>query len=194
MANSVAQKNAFKFMLLLAFCCSVLLMLTRAAIGERAELSLRSVDALLQICGAEILPVEELLLERFNGMFARRQGGRVKFWQGIARPEIWACEATGNGMWSEITLVFIYDTRSQQLLGMRVVEQNETAGLGSQITDEAFTDKFSGLTAGNGVAMAAARVTSNQFDAITGATTSSKAVEKIMNKALLAMREIQGKL
>lgn len=181
-----------KFMLLLAFCCSALLVITRAAIGERAELSLRSIDALLQIAGHETLPVEEQLLERFNAMFARRSGGRIKFWQGKVRPELWACEATGNGMWAEITLVFIFDTMKQQLLGMQVVEQNETAGLGSLITDETFADKFDGLAAGNGVAMSSARVLNNQFDAVSGATTSSRAVEKIINGALKAMHQVRG--
>ncbi len=181
-----------KFMLLLAFCCSVLLMLTRAAIGERAELSLRSVDALLQIAGNETLPVEELLLEKFNAMFTRRSGGRIKFWQGNTRPELWACEATGSGMWAEITMVFVYDAMKQQLLGLRVIEQNETAGLGSLIVDEAFTDQFNGLSAGNGVAMSAARVMNNQFDAVTGATASSRAVEKLINRALQTMRQVRG--
>ncbi|HNX77599.1 MAG TPA: FMN-binding protein [Candidatus Rifleibacterium sp.] len=180
------------FMLLLAFCCSLLLMFTRASIGERAEVSLRSIDALLQIAGAEILPVEEQLLEHFDRMFVRRTGGRIKLWQGIARPDLWACEATGNGMWAEITLVFIYDKTSGQLQGLRVVDQNETAGLGSLITDEAFTDQFAGITARQGVALAAARVMSNQFDAVTGATTSSRAVEKLLNRAMQQLHAIWG--
>lgn len=183
-----------KFMLLLAFCCSVLLMMTRAAIGERAELSLRSVDALLQIVDAETLPVEELLLERFNAMFTRRSGGRIKFWQGNAHPDLWACEATGSGMWAEITLVFVYDAMKQQLLGMRVIEQNETAGLGSLIVDEAFSDQFNGLSAGKGVVMSAARVMNNQFDAVSGATTSSRAIEKLINRALQTLQQVRGRI
>ncbi len=176
-------------MLLLAFCCSLLLMTTRTAIGERAEVSLRSLDALLQIAGEEILPVEEQILERFNSLFVRRSGGRIKFWQGRANPQLWACEATGNGMWSEITLVFIVDRKSFQLQGLRVVEQNETAGLGSQITETAFSDQFNGIVAGSGVKLAAARVMDNQFDAITGATRSCLAVEKIVNRALQMLQQ-----
>jgi Na+-transporting NADH:ubiquinone oxidoreductase subunit C len=182
-----------KFMLLLAFCCSALLMATRAAIGERAELSLRSVDALLQIIGSETLPVEKLLLENFNAMFTRRSTGRIKFWQGTARPELWACEATGSGMWAEITLVFVYDATQKQLLGMRVIEQNETAGLGGLIVDEAFSDQFIGLSAEKGVMMSSARVMNNQFDAVSGATTSSRAVEKLINRALDNLRQVRGR-
>ncbi len=189
MKLAVLTKTPIGFMLLLAFCSSMLLMTTRTAIGERAEVSLRSLDALLQIAGEEILPVEEQVLDRFNSLFIRRSGGRIKFWQGRANQHLWACEATGNGMWSEITLVFIIDRKSFQMQGLRVVEQNETAGLGSQITEMAFLDQFNGIVAARGVKLAAARVMDNQFDAITGATRSCLAVEKIVNRALQLLQQ-----
>ena len=88
----VTDRKDLKFMLLLASFCALLLIMTRAAIGERAEISLRSVDAILQIAGEKTLPVEEQLLDRFNQLFSRRAGGRIKFWQGGRRPELWACE------------------------------------------------------------------------------------------------------
>jgi Na+-translocating ferredoxin:NAD+ oxidoreductase RnfG subunit len=185
-------KNAIRFMLLLASFCSLVLLFTRAAIGERAELSLRSVDAILQIVGTEILPVEEQLLGIFNTMFIKRSGGRVKFWQGSSRPDIWACEATGNGMWAEITLVFVFDASQRKMLGMRVTEQNETPGLGSLICEEAFYDQFEGLNAADGLKMAQTRVIDNQFDAVTGATVSSRAVETILNKALQALQQFRS--
>ena len=37
--------------------------------------------------------------------------------------------------------------------------------------------------------MASYKIMNNQFDAVTGATASSKSVEKLLNKALLALRE-----
>ena len=188
----VTDRKDLEFMLLLASFCALLLIMTRAAIGERAEISLRSVDAILQIAGEETLPIEEQLLDRFNQLFSRRAGGRIKFWQGCRRPELWACEATGNGMWAEITLAFIIDTATGRLLGLRVVEQNETAGLGSLITDENFSEKFAGLHAAAGVALAPFKALDNQFDAVTGATTSSKAVEKILNRALTELKKLRG--
>lgn len=190
--TAAQTKDSFRFMLLLAGFCSLVLLFTRAAIGERAELSLRSIDAILQITGSEILPVEEQLLASFNAMFIRRSGGRIKFWQGLNRPELWACEATGNGMWAEITLVFVFDASQRKMLGMRVTEQNETPGLGSLICEEAFYDQFEGLNAADGLKMAQTRVIDNQFDAVTGATVSSRAVETILNKALQALQQFRS--
>ena len=188
----VADRKELKFMLLLASFCALLLIMTRAAIGERAEIRLRSVDAILQIAGEETLPVEDQLLDRFNQLFARRAGGRIKFWQGSRHPELWACEATGNGMWAEITLVFIIDTITWRMQGLQVVEQNETAGLGSLIADENFSEKFTGLNVAAGITLAPFKALDNQFDAVTGATTSSKAVEKILNRALNELKKLRG--
>lgn len=179
----------FRFMLLLATACSMLLMVTRAGIGERAELNLRTVGAVLQIIGEDFLPVEDAMLARFKKAFVQRSSGRVKIWRGLEKPELWACEATGNGLWAEITLVFVYNAKSSSIAGLRVTEQNETAGLGSQITDEDFFEQFTDIQAGAGVAMSAVKIMSNQFDAVSGATMSSKAVEKIVNHAINLIRE-----
>lgn len=179
----------FRFMLLLATACSMLLMVTRAGIGERAELNLRTVGAVLQIIGEDFLPVEDAMLARFKKAFVQRSSGRVKIWRGLEKPELWACEATGNGLWAEITLVFVYNAKSSSIAGLRVTEQNETAGLGSQITDEDFFEQFTDIQAGAGVAMSAVKIMNNQFDAVSGATMSSKAVEKIVNHAINLIRE-----
>ena len=77
-------------------------------------------------------------------------------------------------MWAEITLVFVVDSFKKELLGLRVTEQKETPGVGSKISEEEFYTQFNAMSYQNEV----------KVDAITGATTSSRAVEKLLNKAL----------
>lgn len=185
-------KNSLKdllFMLILSSFCAFLLLATRSAVGERAELSAGTADAILKILGKDILPSDDRLIEAFSEIFVRRQSGKIKFWRGVDNPELWACEASGNGMWSEITLAFVLDSSSWKIIGLRIVEQNETAGLGSQISEDRFVEQFTGLNGENGVEMASFKIMNNQFDAVTGATASSKSVEKLLNKALLSLRE-----
>lgn len=192
MSSSKGLSADFKFMLILATFCSVFLMTTRATVGVRAELMPRTVDAILEILGEEMIPGQSVALDRFKSIFQPRLSGRVKLWQSLSKPELWACEATGNGMWAEITLVFIFNRTDRKILGFRVVEQNETVGLGSMISEEAFCEQFTGLHVVGGVEMVLARVMDNQFDAVSGATVTSRAVEKIMNKGITVLNDYEN--
>lgn len=189
MNHSGAMLLEFKFMLILATLCSALLMLTRATVGERAELTPRTASAILEMLGEETIPGQSVAIDNFKAVFKHRLSGRIKLWQSVVKPELWACEATGNGMWAEITLVFVFNRAGRQIIGLRVVEQNETAGLGGLIAEETFCEQFADLHTEHGVEMAAARVMNNQFDAVSGATVSSRAVEKILNRALNALND-----
>ncbi len=77
-------------------------------------------------------------------------------------------------MWAEITLVFVVDLSKKQIIGLRVTDQKETPGVGSKIAEEEFFSQFNSMSCVNEV----------KVDAVTGATTSSKSVEKLLNRAL----------
>ena len=91
-----------------------------------------------------------------------------------------------------IGLIYGYSPARGQLTGMRVLASRETPGLGDKIiTDPVFVDAFRGLAVplsqdGARVAHAAQAVAAGkrsqpwQFDAITGATISSRAVAGII--------------
>jgi H+/Na+-translocating ferredoxin:NAD+ oxidoreductase subunit G len=84
-----------------------------------------------------------------------------------------------------IRLIFGYDPRTSRLLGMKVLEEKETPGLGSRIeTDSSFAIGFAkaespirGVKKGQGKQP-------NDVDMITGATISSRAVIRAINKTL----------
>lgn len=192
MRNPASLTGDLKFMLLLATVCSILLMMARVSIGERAELSPATIDAVFSISGLEAVQDVKAAITAFNGKFVRRASGRYQWWQNIQHPDNWACEATGAGMWAEIRLVFVFDRAQQRIVGMRIVEQGETAGLGDRIAEEAFLEKFVELEAHAGIEMAVAKSRANQFDAITGATISSRAIETTVNRALKSLHLLKS--
>lgn len=70
------------------------------------------------------------------------------------------------------------------ILGVTMMENSETPGLGQKVTEPAFSGQFTGR--------AAAEFTIDDIDAVTGATISSKAAVSAINLAILAYREIGG--
>jgi len=71
-------------------------------------------------------------------------------------------------------------TPSLEIIGITVVSQNETPGLGTRVTENAFTGQFKGKTP----------ATYDQVQAITGATISSSAVIDAVRARLDALQEI----
>ena len=73
-----------------------------------------------------------------------------------------------------------------KIIGLNIVAQSETAGLGSKITEEWFRDQFKGKGAGDPF----------DVDNITGATVSTRAmetgVEKELNEILLRFSGVEG--
>ncbi|PKL49999.1 MAG: hypothetical protein CVV42_04885 [Candidatus Riflebacteria bacterium HGW-Riflebacteria-2] len=183
-ARSPAFMVEIRFMLILATLCAVLLLLTRAGIGSRADQSLTAIRAAGEICGIDLPQDSAEAVKVFDRHFVLRSRGRFQFWQSSNKTGLWLCQARGAGMWAEITLLFAYDSTHRRIVGLRVLEQNETAGLGDRIGEEDFYGQFDELEAANGVEMKAIRIHGNQFDAVSGATITSRAVETLLNRAL----------
>jgi electron transport complex protein RnfG len=82
-------------------------------------------------------------------------------------------------------LIFGYDPRTHQLLGMRVLESKETPGLGDKIEkDQRFIGQFAGVQTPIVGVKADKKSSPRDVVMITGATISSRAVIRIINNAL----------
>jgi electron transport complex protein RnfG len=79
----------------------------------------------------------------------------------------------------------------QQLGGLRIVEHGETAGLGDRIAEDSFLEQFVGMDFRPKIEMSRTRSQTNQYDAIAGATISSRAVGTIINQALLTWYNLE---
>jgi len=84
-----------------------------------------------------------------------------------------------------VKVIFGYDPKTKQLLGMKVLESKETPGLGDKIEkDQAFVSQFAGAQAPLVGIKTGKRSNPREVVMITGATISSKAVIRIINSAL----------
>ena len=86
-----------------------------------------------------------------------------------------------------ITVIIGYDPVKKTIIGFEVLECKETPGLGDKIIkDEGFRNNFKSLLTDPdiGFAKKGEKTKENQVEAITGATISSKAVIRLLNKAM----------
>lgn len=95
-----------------------------------------------------------------------------------------AISAGEPGFTEVISLMFGFDAATQTLIGLKILEQKETPGLGDKIEkDTTFVRQFRGLHAPV-KAVKKKGGDPGEFDAISGATISSRAVARIINNAV----------
>jgi electron transport complex protein RnfG len=102
-----------------------------------------------------------------------------------------AITAAEPGFQDVITLIFGYDPGEGDLLGMKVLDNKETPGLGDKIVkDSAFVQAFRDVGSPLvGVKKGRAEGAHEEVVMITGATISSRAVIDIINHRLEALKE-----
>jgi electron transport complex protein RnfG len=89
------------------------------------------------------------------------------------------------GFQDVVALIFGYDARKKQLIGMKVLESKETPGLGDKIEkDQAFVGQFREIQPPLLGVKRGKRSKPGDVDMITGATISSKTVIRIINNTL----------
>lgn len=105
----------------------------------------------------------------------------------------YAMKASGPGLWGGISLMLAVDASVGRIVGLEILSQNETPGLGGRIAEPWFTAQFRGEALKSG----AVRVRqgggsgdpdpgNGELDAVTGASLTSAAVERIVNGGLAA--------
>ncbi|MBI3399072.1 MAG: RnfABCDGE type electron transport complex subunit G [Deltaproteobacteria bacterium] len=114
---------------------------------------------------------------------------KVTVYKGIdadGKPVGLAFIADGGGFQGNIRIMVGLGIDYLKLKGIRVLEQNETPGLGNRIKEPAFEGQFKGLEIKPKIEYIKYRKPEklNQIQAITGATISSDAVVKNVNNAV----------
>ncbi len=94
-----------------------------------------------------------------------------------------AFEISGPGFWGTISTLIALEPDLETIKGLKILESKETPGLGGRIADDWFQDQFRGkkLVPGLKIVPYGKAKELNEVDAITGATQTSKAFEKIIN-------------
>ena len=104
----------------------------------------------------------------------------------------YAFSITGPGFWGPVSCMIGIDKDYSRILRVNFYKNTETPGLGARITETWFKSQFNGLLLSSrddeGRIIALTRTSAgqgiNEFDGITGATETSRAVEKLLNKEL----------
>jgi electron transport complex protein RnfG len=112
-------------------------------------------------------------------------------------PAGWAVVGTGTGFSDKIRLMVGLSPDLEQTLGLKVLKDAETPGLGTEIRAGAFPDRFFGR-GGEAPSLAlqelkvvkGAPAAPHEIQAITGATISSKAVVRIVNDCVARLRAV----
>ena len=89
----------------------------------------------------------------------------------------------GPGLWGVITAHVGFDPQNGKMTGIDFIKQSETPGLGARIAEDWFREQFRGKKGPFTYAPEGEADGDNQFDAVTGATVTTKAVLEIVNKA-----------
>lgn len=99
----------------------------------------------------------------------------------------------GNGFQGIIKLIFGTDKNLQKITAIEILDQVETPGLGTLITEENFKAQFKDLITQPKINLVKGKAPSanNEVRSITGATISSKAVVEIVNDAVEKLKKLQ---
>jgi len=197
------NKDSRPFMVLFLVAASVLVAsaltalyaYTKPVIDEqKARLFNRRVIEVFGLAdpGAELQParVDEL----YSKHVKQDQAGGLTIYRGYddAGKELGvAFEASGSGLWSVIRVLVALTPDFKNIYRLRVLEQGETPGLGGRIAEPEFLQKFDDLPLGPApgyVGVVAYQAPDKPYEvaAITGATQTSKSLEKLLNEGIAA--------
>ena len=98
----------------------------------------------------------------------------------------------GNGFQGKIRLICGLSKNLEKILALEILEQVETPGLGTVITETRYTEQFINLQTTPTIEIIKGVEPSKpaEVQAITGATISSKAVVAIINNGIEQMRKL----
>lgn len=97
---------------------------------------------------------------------------------------------------STMSLFICLEPDLETLKGIEVLDHSETPGLGGRMTEESFKKQFVGKKLKPRITLIKGRKAegTNEFDAITGATNTSRGVEAFLNDAMKEFWEGQGNI
>ena len=187
------------FVFIVSFAFVFLLSLTNQATIEQVELNQEIVrqGAILAAMGIEAEGTAEIQEKYMTvaadpdaGLYVATVNGRL----------VYGTEFAGPGLWGTIEGVLAVSADLSEIVGIEIVSDNETPGLGGRINEPWFKDQFRGeQVTGDGLKVMPLAgdgdpdKTNGIVDAVTGATRTSDSMEAIVNRELQRLRttEIQ---
>lgn len=186
------------FTFFVAFAFVALLALTNEGTRKRTAENRQIAEktAFLEALGIESDEERSPLTIYDSAVTENRTDGLILFEAGQGGAEKkQAVRFSGAGLWGTITGVLAVDSDVSRILGMRIIDHNETPGLGGRIAEDWFQEQFRGERIVDGrirIRGSGDKDPENGvLDAVTGASRTSQAMEVILNESL---RSLQGAL
>ena len=185
------------FVFIVSFAFVFLLSLTNQATIEQVELNQEIVrqGAILSAMGIEAEGSEEIQ-EKYDtvatdpdaGLYVATVNGQL----------VYGTQFAGPGLWGTIEGVLAVTADLREVVGIEIVSDNETPGLGGRINEPWFKDQFRGeRVAADGIDVTQIAGegdpdrTNGLIDGITGATRTSDSMEAIVNRELQRLRSTE---
>lgn len=124
------------------------------------------------------------------------ESGTTLFFRAKANGVVrYAKRFSGSALWGTVSGVIAVDEPVERIAGLEIVSHNETPGLGGRIDESWFKEQFRGERIGaNGIRVRQGSgkgdgdKENGLLDAVTGASRTSAAMEKIVNAEIAAFR------
>jgi len=177
-------------------------------IEQRALVELFGLGDIETLSKQEVADMVENQIDRSEVLTDPQTGKQIpllKAYAGADRSELvaYGFPFDGIGFWQEITGYIAVDASLQKTVGLKVITHAETPGLGGRIEEDFFTEPFSDgvdiskpppgksyiymAAAGSKVEPGTPQY-GRTFDAITGATQTSLAMERMLNDSVAEFR------
>jgi electron transport complex protein RnfG len=132
----------------------------------------------------------------FRKMEIQGEGEKFTVYRGLKDNLLvgWGFILSGSGFQDKISIIAATDPDISALLGIEVLEQKETPGLGDNIKKEDFRSQFKGLSVMKPIGYVKNIIPvsgSNNIQAISAATISSKKLLAIINDNIKKLRSHQ---
>jgi Na+-transporting NADH:ubiquinone oxidoreductase subunit C len=153
---------------------------TAPMIARNEELKLKS--SVLDVL--EISYEKKNCLEAFDKNIKTVEADKYKFYR--APDNSVAFEFHGPGLWGPISGIISLEKDLKTIRRIKITHQEETPGLGGRIQEEDYLNQFKNKEAvPRLIFMPEGKSTrKNEVDAITGATGSSRAFERLINESI----------
>ena len=178
------------FLLILSTICTLMLSGAQLAYNKAAAVfNVRLYGTILELFGipAGENEIEEVFAENFE---TREIGGTVYYISKAKEKGTVVFKTGGAGLWSRIDLLLAVHPDGERLYGLRVIAQAETPGLGGRIAELEFQERFRDAGIRPELRIVKFASAQNEVDAVTGASLTSKSLERIINKAVVEMDKV----
>lgn len=195
--ENVAYSTIFSFLVafVLVMILSSIYASTKALVSENQEKEI--VIATLQALGLEVEKEIDPPLDRYQELFGKSPSEVDEIEEiSVDGKNILVAKFHGMGLWDYISGILAVDSDLERIIGLRIIAQKETPGLGGRISEESFQRQFFGEKIDDIVRMRPSGsgsgdgdLENSSFDGISGATLTSGYFETIVNDTLGRLRK-----